>query len=454
MNPGWRGAPGVRRMLLSDLSSITGDFMAVTAMPFAVLALGGGEDEIGLVLAAQAVAVAVFLPIGGIVADRFPRRSAMVTADLLRLCSQAAIAVLLATGSASVWQLFLAQAIHGAGTGIFMPSSQAIVPEVVGEPSRVQLTNAAKQTARAMAGLAGPALGAIAVAAAGAGFAIGADAATFGISAAALSGIVPIARSAPTGGANQTGSIAAHFVDELRGALREFWGHVWLRTVVLLFCAINALSIAPFYVLGPIEASQHLGGAPAWASILVFVAIGELVGGVAALRWTPERPLAVALGLFSLWAGPLVAVAVAAPLAVILLAAFAAGAVQAIFAVFWATAMQTHLPPDRQGRLNSFDQFGGLVMVPLGFALGGFLGTTIGPTTGLFVGVIVLLAALAVALSAASVRELPSLARVPAGADLEPASAVVREREFAPPTGEHEVVIARAPARREAELTR
>lgn len=121
----------VRLVVGADLASLVGTFMVLAAMPFAVLSIGGSAVWVAAVLAAQGLSLAAFLPIGGVLGDRFPRKSVMIAADLLRLGSQAVLAVLLLTGSASLWQLVAAQVIHGIGTGLFMPAASAIVPDAV-----------------------------------------------------------------------------------------------------------------------------------------------------------------------------------------------------------------------------------------------------------------------------------------------------------------------------------
>jgi hypothetical protein len=50
------------------------------ALPFAVLQTGGGAAELGLVLASFTLARASFIVVGGVWADRLPRRLVMLAA--------------------------------------------------------------------------------------------------------------------------------------------------------------------------------------------------------------------------------------------------------------------------------------------------------------------------------------------------------------------------------------
>ena len=60
---------------------------------------------------AKVVPIVAFLLVGGVFADRLPRRAVMLTADVARMCTQGAIAALLLTHQAHIWELIVLQAI-------------------------------------------------------------------------------------------------------------------------------------------------------------------------------------------------------------------------------------------------------------------------------------------------------------------------------------------------------
>ncbi len=79
------------RLLLAGQSiSIFGDRIVSVALAFAVIELGGSASEVGLVLAAAGIALVSSVLIGGVVADRLPRRRVMITADVVRVASPVA----------------------------------------------------------------------------------------------------------------------------------------------------------------------------------------------------------------------------------------------------------------------------------------------------------------------------------------------------------------------------
>lgn len=393
-----------RRLVGAEMASLVGDFMVLAAMPFGVLALGGSAAQIGVVMAAQGVGLAITLPLGGVVGDRWDRRQVMLAADLIRLVSQGLIAVLFLTGAASLWELVATQLIHGIATGMFMPAATALVPDVV-PPADIRATNGLKAMGRALAGSAGPLLGALAVAVADPGVAMGVDAATFGVSAALLAGL---------GAVRQAQSADRHgrrtVTQELRDGWREFWRRNWLRTVTIQFALVNAVVVAPFFVLGPVIADDSFGGATSWALILGFLAAGKFVGGLATASWDPGRPLVTATCVYLLWAAPLVLLALRAPLVPVLLGVAAAGVAEAGFDVLWETTVTTHVSSRSRSRLASVEMFGSLVFVPLGFLTAGWLEESIGTSATLLLGASTLVCASGAVLLFPSVRQLTSRA--------------------------------------------
>src|SRR5207247_1307511 len=73
----------------------------------------------------------LFLLVGGIWADRLPRNRVMVLSNVVSGLSQGAIAVLLLTGHAEVWQLAALGAVNGLSSAFFFPAATGIVPQTV-----------------------------------------------------------------------------------------------------------------------------------------------------------------------------------------------------------------------------------------------------------------------------------------------------------------------------------
>src|SRR2546423_6805884 len=94
-----------RLLWLGRTASALGDSLIPVALAFAVLRIGGGASGLGIVLAAFTIGRASFVVVGGVWADRLPRRAVMIAADLVRFSTQAATAALLLGPVAHVWEL-------------------------------------------------------------------------------------------------------------------------------------------------------------------------------------------------------------------------------------------------------------------------------------------------------------------------------------------------------------
>jgi MFS family permease len=405
---GFRAAVGtlrqrdVARLVAARFVSAFGTAMAPLAMAFAVLDLTGSPRRVGLVLASQTAAQVAVQLFGGVVADRFPRRRAMVAADLLAAASQTAIALLLLVGGApSLALLALLMAVNGVAFALFWPAAVGLVPQVVAREG-LQPTNALLSLAQSSAlGLGGACAGLL-VGTLGPGWAIAADAATFAVSAALVAGLRP--GPAPR-------AVPAPLWREIRDGWREFTAHRWLWTIVVQFALVMAAWNGGFLVVGPVVADRALGGAPAWGLVSGAFGAGLVAGGLLGLRLEVRRPMLVAtLCVFS-FALPLLLLTGPAPVAARAAGAFLAGAGGQLFGVLWNTALHTHVAPSALSRVSAYDALGSFALAPLGEAAAGPLVESVGARATLWMGVGLIWLPTAAVLGVREVRSLESRSR-------------------------------------------
>lgn len=370
--------------------------MAPIALAFAVLGLNGSATALGLVLTASALTRVVLILIGGVIADRMRRDMVLVGANLVSGAAQLSVSALLLSGRAEIWMLAALAVVASASSSFFFPASQGVVPQTV-ENDELQQANALLRLSLNMTNIVGAAVGGILVAAAGAGWAYGFDGVTYLASAAIFLGL-----QLPPG-IVEAGST---FVSQLRDGWDEFRSRTWLWVVVIGFGFSNAASAAAFGVLGPIVARDSLGGAAVWGLVLAGQALGLVAGSVIALRIRPERPLLVGVGVMVLTAPPLVLLAVDAPLPVLLVSAFIAGAAIDFFTVMWDLSMQGHVPLDRLSRVYAWDALGSWVLIPIAFAIIGPVSAAIGVDATLWVAAFVVVLSMLGQLTVRAVRRL------------------------------------------------
>lgn len=118
-------APGFRRLLVGQSVSSLGDWVATLAFIVAAFDLTGNQAAVAGVLILRLVPPMFAAPVGGVVADRLPRRTIMVTADL----SRAALIVLVPF--VGIELLYVLAFAHESISLFFLPARDATVPSLV-----------------------------------------------------------------------------------------------------------------------------------------------------------------------------------------------------------------------------------------------------------------------------------------------------------------------------------
>ena len=365
------------RYLAAVTVSTLGSGMAMVALAFAVLEFGGAVD-LGIVLLAREIPIVILLLLGGVFADRLPRRTILVGSDLVKGAAQVVTAILLFSGTANVWNVALLQAVFGVAAAFSRPATIGLVREAVSD-ARLQEANALLGLASSVFSIAGPAIGALIVAAGSPAWAIAIDSITFFASAALTASmhLAPTVRMA-----------TASILGDLRDGWREFVARSWAVAMVVSFGLFQLTYFPALLVLGPLVAKHELGGAAAWGTILAVESLGAVVGGMFALRLRVKRPL-VASQLFVLPAGLLLAsLAVPLPLIAMAVVSFGVGIGFALGNTLWITALQRNVPAHALSRISSFDWLGSVALNPIGYALIGPIAAAIGTPETLMVAAV------------------------------------------------------------------
>jgi MFS family permease len=360
--------------------SAMGDALTPVALAFATLQIAHSASALGLVLAASTAARVVLLPIGGVWADRLPRQLVMLTSDSIRAVAELTLAVVLLTSHAQLWMLIVLSVADGTASAFFMPASGALVPQTV-SPTHLQQANALIGLTRSTSWVLGPAVSGILVAVAGPGWVFAIDSGTFIVSALSLA----MLRVPPMPAKER-----ASFFAELAAGWRAVSSRSWYL-INLCSHALWNFAIAAFFVLGPIVAKQHLGGASAWGLIGASMGAGSVIGGLIALRVVPRRPLVVANLALTLSA--LQPLALIGPLQIVVI--MATGVLGFAGLTFlnevWNATVPQLMPREVLARANSFDWVVSLIAMPAGFAICGPVADHIGLQATL-VGAAILLA--------------------------------------------------------------
>lgn len=348
---------------------MVGDFMGHIALAFAVLEVSDSPSALGAVLAAHSIPMVAFLLIGGVLADRFGRTLIIQLSNITAGLTQLAIAALVLSGHAEIWQLVVLTAINGVAAAANQPALAGLLPQLAPKGS-LQQANVLNGLLRNIALVFAPALGGALVVGVGAGWAIAVNGITYLVAAALL---VPIKLPPPPARADRAGVL-----EDLRTGWTFFRGTTWLWVIVLAFGVLNALSSGGNGTLGPAYAKASAIGVGGWALIVSAGACGLVLTYLILLRVPLRRPLLWGMLGCSLHGAPMIALGLTDQLWIVVVAAFVGGAGIEIFGLGWDLAMQEHVPADMLSRVYSYDMLGSFIAIPVGQLAFGPLGAAFG----------------------------------------------------------------------------
>lgn len=366
-----------RYLFYGQAASAVGDQVVVVTLALFITQRTGSPTDLGLVLGAQALTLVALILFGGVWADRLPRHRIMIVTDAIRLALHATVAVLIFAGTIQIWQLVVIEALFGGARAFFQPAYTGLLPQTVPE-ELIQDARALTESTNNLALLVGPALATALVLGLGAGEAFVFDAATFLLSAVLLLRVHPRPRGEQLP--------AAPMLEELRSGWREVRSRSWVWVTIVVFTGSVLCVYAQWYSLAPVIARDLYGSAGVFGALESLAGAGAVCGAVVGLRWRPARPMRAAMLLVLVWPLQNGTLALGAPVAVVVVFAFATGFAFSLMMIWWETALAQHIPAAALSRVSAWDWMGSLALMPLGFAVAGPLAASFGARTVLGLG--------------------------------------------------------------------
>jgi len=186
---------GFFRIWAGESVSLIGAQVTLFALPLvAVLSLHATAFDMGLLTAAGSLAVVLFAPSLGVLADRYERRRTMLVTNIGRAVALLAVPVAYLTGVLNLPLLIVVAFCVGALSLLFDSAMSSYVPALVG-PARLVAANSWMQSSVSVADTAGPGLAGLLVQLLGAPLAIVADAFSYVVSSLALLRSAPVRTS-------------------------------------------------------------------------------------------------------------------------------------------------------------------------------------------------------------------------------------------------------------------
>jgi MFS family permease len=368
-----------------QLISLIGTWMQTVAESWLVYRLTGSAALLGVTAFCSQIPVFLLAPIGGIVADRYPKRLVMVTTQSISMVLPLILSTLTFTGLVRVWHVFVLASCLGIVNAFDVPARQALVVELVGREdlqNGIALNSSIFNGARVI----GPGVAGVLVAAVGEAWCFLLN----GISYLAVIAGLLLMRVDETYHERAT----SPFRSVLDG-----WSFV-ARTApvraLLLQIGILSLTGMPFVVLMPIFADEILhGGARGLGLLMSASGVGALgaaltLAGRRSVRglsmWVARAAagFGIALALFSLSRQFWLSVVLLVPVGYSMMVALASS----------NTLIQSMVPNTLRGRVMSVYSMMLMGMAPFGGLSAGYAAERIGaPATVAIGGAICLITA-------------------------------------------------------------
>jgi MFS family permease len=400
--------PNYRLFFAGQLVSLIGTWMQSVAQGWLVFKLTGSAFFLGVVAAAGQAPVLALSLVGGVVADRVPRRRLlMITQSSSALCALG-LGTLVALDVVRPWHVAGFAALSGIANAFDMPARQAFVVEMVGQDdlmNAIALNSSVFHAARII----GPSIAGLLVAAVGMAVCFFLNGLSFVAVIAALAAMrLPAPRAAPP-----KGSVWSHIVEGVR-----YVGRDRLVGGVMLLIASFSLFGLPYAVLMPVFADKILRVGPRGLGLL-FAAAGVGALGGALLLATFARTRRRALLLLG---GVLVfAVGVSGfglsrtfPLSLALLAL--CGGASVSFMSSCNTMIQASVPDRLRGRVMGIYSLAFMGLAPLGALQAGTVAEHCGAPTSLVAGALICVLAAATVVALVPALRRPQPAPAAAGA--------------------------------------
>ena len=260
-----------RLYFFGQMVSLLGSWLQSVAQAWLVYRLTGSSFQLGLVVFIGQVPLLFLSPIGGLIADRYPRRWVVVATQAISMLLALVLAVLTLWGHVQLWEILAVAGLQGIINAIDVPTRQALVSEIVDTDNllnAVALNSSIFSNASSLA----PLIAGFLVATIGEGWCFAINGATY---LAVIAGLLMMRLEEHKRDRGPQSALSSlregfHFVHDTAPIRR-----------ILVALALVSLLGAPFTVLMPIFAGKILHAGPRGLGLLMSAnGVGSLIGSL------------------------------------------------------------------------------------------------------------------------------------------------------------------------------
>ena len=354
--------PVYRKLLIGGTFTFLAMQMSVIARGWLAYDLTGTNTALGGVLIGFGLSSVIAIPMGGVLADRFPKRRVMLISGTMQTMTSLVLAVAIVTDVIQFWMLIAASVVQGGVISLLGPARLAFIAEAV---QRDRMTNAIllSQSSLQLTRVLGPAI---------AGALIGVTffgvGGVFFLAAGVASGGLLMTLGLPEGRPKMVPTRSPK--EDLLDGFRYVRGTPRLRHLLLLSFAVVLIGF-PHVAFLPVVADEIFdAGSSGFGLLTTAAAVGALgvslaLTGISKHRLGPIQAIsAVGFGV----ALALLGVAPTFPIALLIMVAV--GITSAAFQALNNSLVLSIAPVEYHGRVQSLLMLGfsgfGFAALPLG----------------------------------------------------------------------------------------
>lgn len=263
-----------RLYLSSQMVATTGLWMQRIAQDWLVLELTGSVTAVGVAVALQFLPVLLFGMWGGVLADRYPKRTILIITQSAAAVMALTLGTLALTGAIQAWHVFVVATALGFVTVVDNPTRQVFVSELVGQThirNAVSLNSSVFQ----LGALVGPAASGALISAVGQGWSFLLNAASCLLVVTMVAIIRPTAAPALAPGAQR---------GQLKDGLRYIRRTSEVGWSIVLAATIGLFGLNMPVILAAFADTVFTAGVSGYSLFNSLTAVGALTGAILSAR--------------------------------------------------------------------------------------------------------------------------------------------------------------------------
>jgi predicted MFS family arabinose efflux permease len=239
-----------RRYFPGQVISMIGTWIQMVAQGWLVLEITGSAFDVGLAAAASTLPTLFLSLFGGVVVDRYPRRSILLWTQSAAMLLAFVLGMFAMTGTVTIWIILLLSFLLGCVNALNVPALQAFLSEIVERehlPSAIAMNSAIYNVSRVI----GPAIAGFLISATGTGTA-------FMVNGVSFFAVILSLLSMKNLQKKSVAKSSQNPLQAIREGLHYSWKHPLIRTSIF-FIAVISIFAWSYVTMLPVIAKRTFG---------------------------------------------------------------------------------------------------------------------------------------------------------------------------------------------------